>query len=116
MFHITDEGPKRCSAEKGGCPYLKEGAPHFETEKEAVQFYGKQLNENYGTFSPLKSKKNRSTPKRNQPKAAKVLQQFNNNAPTQNNTFITSYKNKLTTPTEEQYDYTQKMKSILSNF
>lgn len=117
MFHITEEGSKKCSAQKGGCPYLKAGAPHFETEQEANQFYEKQLNDSYGTFSPLKQKKNTaSSPKNVPPKAAKALQQFNNIAAPKSNDFIISYKSRLTEASPEEREHTQKMKSILSNF
>lgn len=35
QFHIGPQGPGRCSAEKGRCPYGKAGENHFDTFEEA---------------------------------------------------------------------------------
>lgn len=115
MFHITDDGPKTCSAEHGKCPYAKAGQEHFSNEADAIKFYEANMAESHGKFSSLKSKKSNNLQKRgNQPKAAKILQQFN--SPSSEQSFVEIYKSKLSIASESESLHTKKMQRVLNAF
>lgn len=114
MFHITENGPKPCSAEKGQCPYANAGQEHFSNEAEAVQFYEKTMSETYGKLSNLKTKTtekpvNRTAP----PKAAKVLKEFA--LKTSDRNFINAYKGRVSAASKEEFLHTRKMQRVLSS-
>lgn len=50
MFHITEDGPKKCNAKKRECPIEKadgsENSPHFSNEQDAQKFYENKMSEN----------------------------------------------------------------------
>lgn len=46
-FHVTAEGPRRCGASHGGCPYALKGEPHFTTEHEAELHFQATMKEKY---------------------------------------------------------------------
>jgi len=51
MYHITAEGPKRCSAKPGNCPL---GGEHFGFKEDAESSYLESLVQNNETFPPKK--------------------------------------------------------------
>lgn len=113
MFHITENGPKPCSAEHGGCPYAKAGQEHFSDEKEAVQFYENSMAESYGRLSNITSKKNKAAKKtKQQIKAANVLKEFD--LTSSDKTFLKTYKNKLSTASKEETVHTRKLQRVLN--
>lgn len=114
MFHITEEGPKPCSAEHGGCPYAKAGQEHFANEKDAAQFYEKSMAESYGKLSNITSKKNKPVNKVKQPiKAANVLKEFG--LKSSDKTFLKTYKTKLSTASEKETAHTKKLQRVLNS-
>lgn len=54
MYHLTEEGPKPCSATKGGCPYVQDA--HFDTKKEAVASFERRLSLENGPVKLSKRK------------------------------------------------------------
>lgn len=66
MYHITDDGPRRCKAVLGKCPYGKVQGNHFDDQVAAQKEYESRLVSQYGTlgesvakkveFSPLQQK------------------------------------------------------------
>lgn len=66
MYHITDDGPRRCKAVVGKCPYGKTAGNHFQDQVAAQKEYESRLVSQYGSmgatvarkvdFSPLQQK------------------------------------------------------------
>jgi hypothetical protein len=66
LYHITDDGPRRCKAVVGKCPYGKTSGNHFDNQVDAQKEYESRLVSQYGTmgasvankvnFSPLQQK------------------------------------------------------------
>lgn len=57
MYHITDDGPRRCSATIGSCPYGKQAGNHFADQVSAQQEYETRLVNQYGTLGASVAKK-----------------------------------------------------------
>ena len=66
MYHITEDGPRRCKAVVGKCPYGKTAGNHFNDQATAQVEYESRLVKQYGPmgatvarkveFSPLQQK------------------------------------------------------------
>lgn len=54
-YHVSTDGPRRCKAEKGGCPYEEAGKPHFDNQEDAQAHYDKTMEDQFG-FAPSMSK------------------------------------------------------------
>lgn len=53
-YHITPDGPQKCTDQNGRCPYYKKSEPHFNNETDAQNFYTKRMEETHGTISSHK--------------------------------------------------------------
>lgn len=53
-YHVSPDGPRRCKAENGGCPYEQAGKPHFDNQEEAQQHYEQTMNEHFGVIPKMK--------------------------------------------------------------
>lgn len=50
MYHITDDGPRRCKAVVGKCPYGKTSGNHFDNQVDAQKEYEARLVSQYGAM------------------------------------------------------------------
>lgn len=57
-FHVTDDGPKSCSASIRDCPI---GGAHFESQEAAQQSFENKMNSGKGLFSKFTKDKNPAT-------------------------------------------------------
>lgn len=53
MWHITEEGAKRCTAKPGNCP-IDPSATHYPSKQDAEFAYCEKLAEDHNTFPPRK--------------------------------------------------------------
>lgn len=56
-YHLTEDGPKKCSAQPGNCPITKNtDEPHYETVQQAQTVYEQKMsNKNLSTISKIVS-------------------------------------------------------------
>lgn len=57
MYHITDDGPRRCRATVGSCPYGKKAGNHFADQASAQVEYESRLISQYGSMGASVAKK-----------------------------------------------------------
>jgi hypothetical protein len=57
VYHITDDGPRRCSATVGSCPYGKKAGNHFADQQNAQKEYESRLVSQYGALGASVAKK-----------------------------------------------------------
>jgi hypothetical protein len=62
LYHITEDGPRRCKAVLGKCPYGKTGGKHFDNQADAQKEYEVQLVSQYGTMGASVAKNVDSSP------------------------------------------------------
>lgn len=53
MYHVTPDGPRRCKAQQGGCPYASQADSHFEHADQAQHQYEKNMKAQYGVVPVL---------------------------------------------------------------
>ncbi len=53
-YHISPNGPSKCRAKQGKCPYGADGADHYENVNEALMVYEKRMTETFGGFEGVK--------------------------------------------------------------
>lgn len=62
MYHITEDGPRRCKAVLGKCPYGKTQGNHFDNQVDAQKEYETRLVSQYGTLGASVAKKVEASP------------------------------------------------------
>lgn len=63
LYHITDNGPKKCSAKTvETCHYAAGGDPHFENTELSQQYFEKKLEKQFSSMKSLRNKP--ATPKK----------------------------------------------------
>lgn len=53
-YHVTPDGPRKCRAEQGQCPYAAAGQPHFAKQEEAQAHFEQTMEESFGAAPSVK--------------------------------------------------------------